>query len=168
MKKICSFCITIILSFSVAAEELVAIDWQASKSSIKLNTNAVLTEDSKNRLTFEQQLFELPFHLEYVFTEQGQLKNVLYYHSVKPEDINCAEKYEQLKNKLMKQLGKTDTQISSANEKILTEPEKLCAFTANGEYSMNSIWTKEKQVISFMLSTWKGTPYIGLMFHPVN
>lgn len=168
MKKICSFCITIILSFSVTAEELVSIDWQASKSSIKANATAVLTEDSKNRLTFEQQLFELPFHLEYVFTEQGQLKNVLYYHSVKPEDSNCAEKYEQLKSKLTKQFGSAETQISSANETIVAEPEKLCGFTASGEYSMNSIWTKEKQVISFMLSTWKGTPYIGLMFHPVN
>lgn len=154
-------------SFSLS-QTVGTINWSASLEQVKNEEKNNLVEEKQHSLTFATRLFELDFHLEYVFDAQGKLNNVLYYRTLANDATNCADEYDAIKVKISDVHGIANTQESIYNEKAKNASEQLCSFAATGEYKLDTLWKGQTEDISLVLNTWKGTPYIGLSYTKTN
>jgi len=151
-------------SFFSYAQAEKKINWLASFEQVKSEETNKLIEEKQRNLTFETRLFDLDFHLEYVFDEQGKLDNILYYRSLSKDANNCAAEYITIKNMVIEEHGTAKTQESIYNDKAKDSSERLCNYAATGEYKLETAWKGQTEDISLVLNTWKGTPYIGLYY----
>jgi len=140
------------------------IDWSASLSQVKSNEINKLIEEKESNLTFETRLFDLDFHLEYVFDEQGKLDNILYYRSLSKDSNSCVTDYNAIKDLVSEEHGTAKTEKSVYNDEAKDSSEILCSFAATGEYKLDTKWKGQAEDISLVLNTWKGTAYIGLYY----
>ena len=155
---------SLLLGFSSSARASSEIDWSVSFEQVKNTQQNKLIEQKQRNLTFETRLYELDFHLEYVFDEQGKLDNVLYYRSLSKDSKSCAQEYNAIKDRVITEQGTAKTQESVYNEAAKDSAEKLCSYAATGEYQLETAWQGKTADISLVLNTWKGTPYIGLYY----
>lgn len=154
----------LVISFSHFSQAKVKVDWSVSLAQVKIEEKNKLVEEKQRNLTFETRLFDLDFHLEYVFDEQGKLDNILYYRSLSKDSTSCASDYNDIKKMVSKEHGMAKTLESVYNDKAKNSSEKLCSFAATGEYTLDTKWKGQTEDISLVLNTWKGTPYIGLYY----
>jgi len=155
---------SLLLSVSSYSQAEQAIDWSASLEQVKSEETNKLLEQKGSNLTFETRLFDLEFHLEYVFNEQGKLDNVLYYRSLDKTANTCVSDYTAIKHKVSAKYGTAKTEESIYNDKAKGSPENICTFAATGEYKLDTNWKGQTEDINLVLNTWKGTPYIGLYY----
>jgi len=144
------------------------VDWSANMTTIKETSKDKFIEEKQRSLTFETQLFDLNFNLEYIFDNDGKLNHILFYRSFSPQSANCIEEYHFIKTEVVKQNGSAKTIESVYNDKIDASSTEVCEFVATGEYGLNTEWKGESESASLVLSTWKGTPYIGLSYNQSN
>jgi len=152
---------TSFFSFSHAEKK---INWSLSINQVKSEEKNKLIEEKQRNLTFETRLFDLDFHLEYVFDQQGKLDNILYYRSLAKDSNSCVINYNAIKELISEQHGMAKTQESVYNDKAKDSSEMLCSFAATGEYKLETKWKGQTEDISLVLNTWKGTAYIGLYY----
>lgn len=156
------------LAHSKAESELpLSIDWSRSLEQIKAAQAVKPSDEQANRLTYEGSLFGTEFHQEFLFTEQGKLKNILFYHSVDADSLTCVEQYKQIKADVVFQLGETKLNELSINPLESLDRAKLCELTSIGEYKLFSEWLQATEKVSLVLDTWKGQAYIGLSYYPL-
>jgi len=155
---------SLLISFSNSSQAEKKINWSASFEQVKSEETNKLIEEKKRNLTFETRLFDLDFHLEYVFDEQGKLDNILYYRSLSKDSNSCVTNYNAIKNFVSEEHGTAKTEESIYNDKVKVSPEMLCGFAATGEYKLDTKWQGQTEDISLVLNTWKGTAYIGLYY----
>jgi len=155
---------SLLLGFASFTQASAEINWSVSLEQVKSTEKNKLIEEKQRNLTFETSLFELDFHLEYVFDEQGKLDNVLYYRSLSKDANSCTKEYNAIKDMVITEQGAAETQESIYNEKAKDPTEKLCSYAATGEYQLETTWQGKAADISLVLNTWKGTPYIGLYY----
>jgi len=156
--------VSILISFSNTSQAQKTINWSTSFEKVKSEEKNKLLEEKQRNLTFEARLFDLDFHLEYVFDEQGKLDNVLYYRSLSKDSNTCVLDYNAIKELISKDHGTAKTEESVYNDKANDSSEMLCTFAATGEYKLETKWKGETEDISLVLNTWKGTAYIGLYY----
>jgi len=156
---------SLLLSFSSYSQAEQVINWSASLEQVKSEEKNKLLEQKGSNLTFETRLFDLAFHLEYVFNEQGKLDNVLYYRSLDKNANSCVSDYTAIKNKVSAKYGKAKTEETIYNDKAKGSPDNVCSFAATGEYKLDTNWKGQTEDINLVLNTWKGTPYIGLYYN---
>lgn len=154
----------LLISFSNSSQAEKKINWSASFEQVKSEETNKLVEEKQRNLTFETRLFDLDFHLEYVFDEQGKLNNILYYRSLSKDSNSCVTNYNTIKNFVSEAHGTAKTEESIYNDKAKDSPEMLCGFAATGEYKLDTKWQGQTEDISLVLNTWKGTAYIGLYY----
>lgn len=164
MHKLLMIITLFVTSFFSFAQNEKRIDWTLSMEQVKSEEKNKLLEEKQRNLTFEARLYDLDFHLEYVFDEQGKLDNILYYRSLTVDEQNCISEYHSIKNKVSQEFGTTKTQESVYNDKAKDSAEKLCSFAATGEYKLETTWKGQAVDIELVLNTWKGIPYIGLYY----
>jgi len=152
------------ITFAGTEKPIADVNWDISFEQVKQSHKIKPEEEIKNRLTYETELFDTAFHKEYIFNGQGKLDNILYYKSFSAQAKNCVSEYNRVKSKLESQYGQTKTDIKSINVLADTPTEKLCGFTATGEYKLDTKWVTNNANISFALDTWKGQPYVGVSF----
>ncbi|WP_076414518.1 hypothetical protein [Shewanella sp. UCD-KL12] len=144
-----------------------SIDWHLSFEQVKESQVAKPSDEQANRLTYESELFGTEFHQEFLFTEQGKLKNILFYHSINADSLTCVEQYKQIRKGMVSQFGETKLNELSINPLESIDRAKLCELTAIGEYKLFSEWPQANEKVSLVLDTWKGQAYIGLSYHPI-
>jgi len=149
-------------SFSFAETH---VDWSANMATIKETSKDKFIEEKQRSLTFETQLFDLDFNLEYIFDEGGKLNHILYYRSFSPQSVNCIEEYHFIKTEVIKEIGSAKTTKNIYNDKIDASSTEVCGYVATGEYGLNTEWKGKPENTSLVLSTWKGRPYIGLSYN---
>jgi len=156
--------VSLFISFSSLSQADKKINWLASFEQVKSEEENKLVEEKQRNLTFEAQLFDLDFHLEYVFDAQGKLDNVLYYRSLSKDSNSCVVDYNAIKGLISKNHGTAKTEKSVYNDEAKDSSEILCSFAATGEYKLETNWKGQTEDISLVLNTWKGTAYIGLYY----
>ncbi len=145
-----------------------SIDWSRSIEQIKASKTTQPSDELPNRLTYKSELFGTEFHQEYLFTEQGKLKNVLLYHSVDADSLTCVEQYKQIKADVVSQFGESKLNELSINPLESIDRAKICELTSIGEYKLFSEWLQTDDKVSLVLDTWKGQAYIGLSYYPIS
>jgi len=156
------------ITFAEHSNATTIIDWSGSKESVKNTSKNKLVEEKPNSLTFEARLFELDFNLEYIFDGEGKLNHILYYRSFLPGISDCVAQYQSIKAVVEKQQGNAETIENIYNDKIDTSAADLCKYVATGEYKLETNWQGKSENTNLVMSTWKGTPYIGLSYSPVG
>jgi hypothetical protein len=154
-----------LISFSNSSFAQKNINWSASLTQIKAEEKNTLIEEKNSNLTYETKLFDLDFHLEYVFDAKGKLDNVLYYRSLPKESNSCVIDYNAIKSLVIEIHGQATTQESVYNDNAKDNSELLCTFAATGEYKLETKWQGKTENINLVLNTWKGTAYIGLYYN---
>ena len=84
------------LTFSAQAAEPQKINWMATLVEIQAAQPSNPEEVSQSRLTYAGQLKGAPYHQEYLFSDAGKLKNILYYRSYSTANNDCAGEYERM------------------------------------------------------------------------
>lgn len=164
----------ILLSFvyatnAQAAEKstLEAINWNQSFSEVKQSHQTKPDDEIPTRITYESHLFNIEFHKEYLFNDDGVLVNVLYYKGFTAEATDCVSAYNEVKAEVEKQYGEAKTAINNKVSLSTENTEQLCQLTSKGDYKLNSEWTNDNANISFVLDAWKGLAYMGLSYKPL-
>ena len=111
-----------LVSFSSYSQAGKEINWSVSLEQVKNTETNKLVEEKQRNLTFEARLFDLDFHLEYVFDEEGKLDNILYYRSLSKDSNSCAAEYKSIKELVSKEHGVAET------EENIIEGTRRCTY----------------------------------------
>ncbi|WOH37471.1 hypothetical protein RI844_19250 [Thalassotalea fonticola] len=148
--------------------KLDAIDWSQSYSEVKQSHTTKPDDEIPTRITYESHLFDIEFHKEYLFNNDGKLVNVLYYKGFSAEATNCVSAYEEVKAEVEKQYGVAKIVTNNKVDLATVNVEQLCQSTSKGDYKLNSEWKNDNANISFVLDSWKGQAYMGLSYKPLE
>lgn len=162
---------TLVVPFMASSAEqatLARIKWDMTFEQVKKGQAGKPLDENPTRLTYASHLFDLEFHQEFLFNDQGKLVNVLYYKSFSADGVNCASEYEAIKQHVSKVYGDAETIDKSTRDFSQAAGETLCSYTSAGEYKLDSLWQSSNENISLVLDSWKGTPYVGLSYKPLT
>ncbi|WP_068547206.1 hypothetical protein [Thalassotalea crassostreae] len=148
-------------------QPLAKVNWLQNLNQVKQDQSQQPEDELANRLTYKSELFDIEFHQEFLFDDQGKLKNVLFYKGISKDNSTCVDDYESIKKLVEQQYGKVETASNTYTDLTNTPKEQLCKHAADGVYQLESKWTTDNSNISFVLNTWKGQAYIGLSYKPL-
>ncbi|WNC71353.1 hypothetical protein RGQ13_14640 [Thalassotalea psychrophila] len=146
---------------------LEAINWNLSFSEVKQSHKTKPDDEIPTRITYESHLFNIEFHKEYLFNDDGVLVNILYYKGFTAEATDCVSAYNEVKAEVEKQYGDAKVVTNNSVDLSTVNAEHLCQLTSKGDYKLNSEWTNDNANISFVLDAWKGQAYMGLSYKPL-
>jgi hypothetical protein len=165
MNKTATALCAITLAFPAYAGESHSINWMSTLEDIQATRSATPEDVSAKRLTYPAQLKGAPYHQEYLFNDEGTLKNILYYRSYSTAGNDCAHEYERMVSAYREEFGEpaAPTQVTGDS----SNPEAVCESVGAGQLIMKTEWSIDKNsVLTLLLSTWKKTPYVGVSFTP--
>ncbi len=170
MTKFTGIVCSLAIVMPVFAEPQNSIDWTRTVSQIRALESSPPQDASDKRITYDSLLKGEKYHLEYLFSDQGRLVNVLYYRSFSADGDACLNEYDRMRALYTDELG-SPREHNAPDKNTLEQygTEQVCTAVAEGKVRANSEWTQDVYSnLSVQLSVWKGQPYVGVSFTPIK
>ena len=153
----------------VHAEGIPSIDWDSTLADIKAREEPPLEEESETSLSYRAQFQGNYYRLEYRFSEEGTLANVLY---IKPFPANgnaCLLEFHRVSQAYRSELGKPSREAAPGLPELQQSGiAQACRAVGEGNLMVMMEWSTNSAntVLVVVLSTWAGQPFVGITFSP--